>query len=184
LPKRPILPIDGIRVRLRLLEEADLPLTLAWRNQDHIRKWFLHSELISPEQHQAWFDQYRQRDDDFVFVIEEPREGLRRALGQVAIYNVDWATRRAEFGRLMIGEESAQGRGLAKEATQLLVGEALTGWGLTEVFLEVKEDNNRAIALYRSCGFSIQSQADGILTCVRHSRAALGAATAGPPTPP
>jgi len=182
LPKRRIPPIHGARVRLRLLAEADLQLTLAWRNQDHIRKWFLHSELILPEQHRDWFDQYWQRDDDFVFVIEESAE-RHRAVGQVAIYNVDWKARRAEFGRLMIGEASAQGMGFAKEATQLLVGEALTVWGLAEVFLEVKEDNDRALALYRSCGFSIQSRADGILTCVRPSRAAPGGALAGPPTP-
>ena len=46
-------------------------MTLAWRNQDHIRRWFLTSDLISPEQHRAWFEQYQDRDDDFVFVIEE-----------------------------------------------------------------------------------------------------------------
>ena len=59
------------RIRLRLLEEQDLPQTLAWRNQDHIRRWFFSSERLTPEQHAGWFARYRQRDDDFVFIIEE-----------------------------------------------------------------------------------------------------------------
>ena len=180
MPKRPIPPIGGTRVRLRLLEEADLPMTLAWRNQDDIRKWFLNSEVISPEKHLSWFEQYRQRDDDFVFVIEDSKN-RGRAVGQAAIYHVDWAARRAEFGRLMMGEAAARGQGLAKEATVLLVDESLTRWGLAEVFLEVKEDNQVAVALYLSCGFSIQSQVDGIITCTLKAQGATGAATAGPP---
>lgn len=178
MPKRQIPPIEGHRVRLRLLEEGDLPLTLAWRNQDHIRRWFFSSDLISSDQHRGWFDRYRDRDDDFVFVIEEVKP-LHRAVGQVAIYNVDWLAQRGEFGRLMIGESSAEGKGLAKEATLLLVDEALTRWGLAEVFLEVREDNQRAIGLYQNCGFSIQAHVAGVITCIRQRIPAEGSSTGG-----
>jgi len=154
LPKRHIPPIDGTRVRLRLLEEADLPSTLAWRNQDQIRRWFFHSDLISPEQHQAWFEQYRHRDDDFVFVIEEVKD-LGRVVGQVAIYNVDWFARRGEFGRLMIGDRQASGKGLAGEATGLAVDFAFWELDLLEVYLEVLADNRPARSIYEACGFHI-----------------------------
>lgn len=180
MAKRTIAPIVGRRIRLRLLEAHDLPTTLAWRNQDHIRKWFFHSDLIDPHQHQAWFARYQERDDDFVFIIEDVG-GTRRPIGQVALYNLDWVARRGEFGRLMIGERSAEGKGLAKEVTLLLVDEALTRWGLAEVFLEVKDENQRAITLYQSCGFSIRSRAGGVVTCVRQSPLAAGAPTAGRP---
>ena len=69
--KRHIPPLEAGRIRLRLLEEQDLPRTLAWRNQDHIRRWFFSSEPLTPEQHAGWFARYQQRDDDFVFIIEE-----------------------------------------------------------------------------------------------------------------
>lgn len=142
------------RVRLRLLAEADLPLTLAWRNQDHIRKWFFHSDVITPEQHRAWWERYRDRDDDFVFVIEETA-ALRRAVGQVSLYDIDWAAGRAEFGRLMIGDREAGGLGLAKLATGRLVAQALEAWGLAEVHLECAADNDAAVAVYRACGFRV-----------------------------
>jgi diamine N-acetyltransferase len=158
--KRRIAPLVTDRVRLRLLEEADLPMTRAWRNQDHIRKWFFHSDPITPEQHQAWWERYRERDDDFVFVIEET-ETLKRPVGQVAIYNIQWDARRAEFGRLMIGDSEARGHGLAHLATARIVDEALRTWGLSEVHLEVLPTNLPALAIYRRCGFrEIERQAD------------------------
>lgn len=162
MTKRHLAPIERGRIRLRLLESADLPATLAWRNQDHIRKWFLTTAVITPEQHQNWFARNQQRDDDFVFVIEE-REALRRPVGQVAIYNIDWAAGRAEFGRLMLGDPAAAGQGIAKDATQLIVDEALASWGLREIYLQVIETNVRAIAIYRACGFSETSRSDGLI---------------------
>jgi len=152
MPKRHIAPLVSGRLRLRLLEEADLTMTRAWRNQDHIRKWFFNSDVITPEQHRAWWRGYQDRDDDFVFVIEET-ETLKRPIGQAALYNIDWPGRRAEFGRLMIGEADAEGQGLAREATGKLVNEALTAWGLKEVYLEVLPANVPALAIYRGCGF-------------------------------
>jgi RimJ/RimL family protein N-acetyltransferase len=152
MAKRRVAPIVSGRVALRLLAQDDLPMTLAWRNQDHIRKWFFNSDVIQPAQHRAWFERYQQRDDDFVFVIEETQT-LNRAVGQVALYNIDWTARRAEFGRLLIGDADARGLGLAQLATDALAGEALTRWGLDEVHLECIATNLPALAVYRACGF-------------------------------
>ena len=161
MPKPHIEPLLSGRIRVRLLEEANLPMTLAWRNQDHIRQWFLHSDVITLEQHAAWFRGYRDRDDDFVFVIEET-ESLKRPVGQVALYRVDGAAGRAEFGRLLIGDPEASGRGLAREATACLVAEGFSRWGLREIYLEVKGDNAPAIAVYERCGFRKTSHENGI----------------------
>lgn len=162
-PKRWIAPLERGRIRLRLLEEADLPMTLAWRNQEHIRKWFFYSDVLAPEQHRAWYEKYRLRDDDFVFIIEETQT-LQKPVGQVALYNIDWAARRGEFGRLLIGEPEAVGQGLAFNATHLLVNTALTTWGLREVFLEVYAHNTAALTIYRRCGFHVTHERIGVLT--------------------
>jgi RimJ/RimL family protein N-acetyltransferase len=169
LSKRSILPFQNEQVRLRLLQAADLPLTLAWRNQDNIRKWFFHSDYIPPEQHATWYAQYAPRDDDFVFVIEAAAQHYR-PVGQIALYHVDWAAQRAEFGRLLIGEQEATGRGLARAATALLVDTALQAWGLKEIYLEVYANNAAARAVYARCGFHEVGVHDNI---VRMSRASL-----------
>jgi len=153
-------------VRLRLIEDGDLPMTLAWRNQDHIRRWFFSSDIITPEQHRSWFDQYRDRDDDFVFIIEET-ETLRRPVGQASLYHIDWTAGRAEFGRLMIGDDEARGQGLARLATARLVDEALTGWNLREVRLQCVPTNARALAVYAACGFEPTDHAGAATTMTR-----------------
>ncbi len=151
---------------LRLLGEADLPRTLAWRNIDSIRRWFVHSDLITPEQHRRWFEAYRERDDDFVFVIEEMRD-LRKPVGQVSLYRVDWARHRAEYGRLMIGEADATGRGLAHEATDVLIHYATENLGIREIELQVFAENAAAIAIYSACGFLIRERRGPLLQMVR-----------------
>ena len=162
MAKPAICPIEGERIGLRLLAEADLPMTLNWRNQDQIRRWFKSSDPISPELHRSWFANYRHRDDDFVFIIEE-HISLPRPVGQIALYHIDYSDKKAEFGRLMIGETGARGKGLAREATQLLLTVAFRHFKLDEVYLEVFENNTRAIAIYRQCGFQIYGRTDDLM---------------------
>ncbi len=151
--KPPVPPLTCGPLMLRLLEERDLELTRAWRNRDEIREWFVSAEQIAAQQHRAWFDTYLQKSDDFVFVIEETRV-LRRPIGQASLYHVDFGAGRAEFGRLMIGDPAARGRGFGAVATKGLVAMALDQWRLREVYLEVKAANHRAIGIYEECGFT------------------------------
>ena len=62
----------------------------------------------------------------------------------------------------MIGDPAAAGRGLAREATAALVEDALGRWKLHEVYLEVKDTNAVAIAVYRGCGFESTGNRDGV----------------------
>jgi len=167
--KRTIESLEGKRVRLRLLEEGDLPLTLFWRNQPHIRKWFLDFQIITPQQHSAWFRLYQERDDDFTFVIEETRT-YNRPVGQIAIYDIDWTRGRGQFGRLMIGDPEVVGCGLAHEAAALLVDACCQRLGLREVYLDVYNDNLPACAIYSRCGFSVIEQRGTILRMSRFFR--------------
>ncbi len=41
---------------LRNLEQDDLELVLRWRNSDHIRKFMYKDNIISFDEHQAWYD--------------------------------------------------------------------------------------------------------------------------------
>ena len=156
MAKRKIEPIRIGNLYLRLLTEADLPTTLAWRNQDEVRKWFLYSECITPEQHAAWFTAYLERDNDFVFIIELIEDNSHpemRPVGQVALYNIDWQTGTAEFGRLMIGDFTARGHGVARCATETLLDYGANVWGLQEYNLDVLTENRAAIAIYERIGF-------------------------------
>ena len=159
--------LESPRLRLRPLAEADLPLTRAWRNRDDVRRWFRDAEPIGDEQHRAWWGAYRERPDDFVFVIEEKLPEGARPVGMVSLYRVDVRPREAEFGRFLIGEPEAAGRGLAAEATRLLVDWAFGELALERIVLEVRADNARALVLYRASGFVLERSAGGWLTMAR-----------------
>lgn len=157
-----IAPLEGARVRLRPLSEADLPATLAWRNQDHIRQWFFFSDVLTPDQHAGWFAKYALKEDDYVFIIEETTTDTPRPIGQVALYRIDRDQGEAEFGRIMIGNPDDNGKGFAREATTLIVQRfAFDHLGLRRVYLEVFAHNAPAIAVYEKAGFRRVSEADG-----------------------
>jgi diamine N-acetyltransferase len=173
IPKDVITPLEHGRVRLRLLEEGDLPLTLSWRNDDDNRRWFFTTDPIALDVHRRWFAQYRDRDDDFVFVIEET-ETLKRPVGQLSLYRIEWNTGRAEFGRLLIGDPEAKGLGLAQLATACLTDEALDRWGLRELRCECRTINTRAIAVCAACGFVAQEPVDGVTPMIKRGAGPKG----------
>jgi hypothetical protein len=80
------------------------------------------------------------------------------------VYAIDWAAGKARFGRFMLGEPSAAGKGLAREATALLVRAAFSTWRLRELCLEVLADNHRAQAVYAACGFRATGRRDRVVT--------------------
>ena len=66
-------------------------------------------------------------------------------------------------------EPDAAGRGCAAEATRLVVDYALRDLGLRRVHLEVRADNERAIALYERTGFVRAGGGEGWVLMERFS---------------
>lgn len=155
--RRKISPVYSGQVGLRPLEEKDLPMTLGWRNQESIRKWFFNSKVLTREQHYRWFHAYENLDDDYVFIIEMLDGTIWIPVGQVALYHIEWNTLTSEYGRLMIGEPAAQGKGVAKAATKMILEIGFNIFNLNEIYLEVYENNLPARAIYTDCGFKILS---------------------------
>jgi len=161
MPKPSIAPIESDQIRLRLLEESDLPMTMVWRNQEHIRKWFINSAAITQEQHRIWYARYCECDNDFLFIIEDIAI-LHKPIGQIALYNLDWEERKAEYGRLLIGDKTALHRGFARQATRLLLNYAFAQLKMKKIELVVLSENVEAISLYEKCGFIEVEEINGL----------------------
>lgn len=151
MPKRSIQPIATTFGVLRMLTKEDLPKTLSWRNQEEIRKWFKNSAVIEDVQHKQWFALYLQKEDDFTFIIEA--SGV--PIGQIALYGLQTECRTAEIGRIMIGDSKFAGQGIAKESIEALLRFSKEELSLDSVHLEVLHSNERAIGLYKKCGFVV-----------------------------
>jgi RimJ/RimL family protein N-acetyltransferase len=151
------------RLVLRPLAEGDLDLTLRWRNES--RAWFVHSDVILPDQHRAWYEKYRGAADDLMFVIGLAEEA-ERPVGMAALYRIDAANGCAEFGRLVIGDATARGKGLGLEATVALRDFAAETLGLSMLYLEVFASNAAAIRVYEEAGFVRESTSGDLVRMV------------------
>ncbi len=149
---------DG-EICLRMCQFTDLPLTLSWRNKEDIRQWFFNSDPITMEGHRSWFQNYLERDNDFLFIIEYEKTPV----GQISLYNINWENQTGEYGRLLIGDPIARGRGVSKRATNILLKIGFDELLLNEINLEVKKTNLAAINVYSSCGFKIIEETNQIL---------------------
>lgn len=147
---KPALALNKGGLLLRPLEEKDLATTLVWRNQDDIRKNFFYKEIISYEQHHKWFKNYLTKNDDIVFVGELAGE----LIGQVAVYDIDVITKKAEVGRFIISPKYA-GKGYMKKLINLLF-EVCDELKVDTLYLYVIPTNIRAIYLYEKLGFVVK----------------------------
>ena len=143
--------IKGNGIVLRELENKDIEMIRIWRNQEDVRNNFVNSDIISPEQQINWYNAYCLSETDLMFIIEEA-ESLR-PIGSVSLYNINTKDKVAEFGRLMIGERSFRGKGIALKASSLICKYAFDKIGLEVIYLDVFPDNKKAIKLYLTLGF-------------------------------
>ncbi|ANT50598.1 GNAT family N-acetyltransferase [Mesorhizobium amorphae] len=156
--KRQITPFGDGTIVLRLVEERDLKTILDWRNRDDARVWFKTSDKLTFDSHLAWYKRYLQKEDDLFFLVEA--DG--RPVGQCGIYDIDHNAGSAEIGRFLVAPEMA-GNGYIKRSCSELVRFGTRVLKLPYVFLEVMEQNTRAIELYTRCGFVEEGRSDGMI---------------------
>lgn len=146
------------RICIRPLEFGDTERVRLWRNKDNIRCCFIYDGLITAEQQVKWWDKYVINEKEIMFMIEELPK--RSPVGVVSLYNIEQD--KAEFGRLMIGEESALGKGYGLQATELAVNYGFSVLNLDMIYLEVFKNNVYAQNIYKKAGFEITGE-DGML---------------------
>ncbi len=139
---------DDSRCRLRpvRVDREDAELLARWRS--HNREAFFSWVTLSAEEVMRWLESYAARPDDVLFFVLDPNG---RPVGQMGLYDIDFRSRRAEFGRVIRGEAAPPG--CMTGALRKVLDIAAAMLGLQEVHLEVFENNERAVQLYRRCGF-------------------------------
>ncbi|WP_242221178.1 GNAT family N-acetyltransferase [Bacillus cereus group sp. BfR-BA-01380] len=161
--------IENDELILREIEEKDVEMVRIWRNQDHIRKYFINSGVINGDQQKRWFVAYENNDNDMMFIIEE-KVNLQKPIGAVALYNIDFHNQSAEFGRLMIADKRVHGKGYGKKATQLACKYGFEKFSLSNIYLDVFFDNVAALKIYRDIGFTEVSRTSDLIRMVLNKK--------------
>lgn len=147
--------IVGERVLLRPLDERDTDDVLRWRAEPGTLERLFGEVPPTRDEHLAWLARMRAQGDRQEFVIVD--RDADRAVGTIGLSHIDRRYRRAEYG-ILIGEPAARGRGIAREASRLLLDHAFGPLGLCRVYLHVFPDNEPALRLYRRLGFRLEGR--------------------------
>ena len=148
--------IEGERVRLRRMGREDAGDVVRMRADPEVQAQLFSERPPTLEEHLRWLAGVEARGDRHEFMIVERTSG--RSVGTIGLSHIDPANRRAEYG-VLIGEPGARGKGLAAEASRLLLEYAFETLGLHRVYLQVLVRNEDALRLYRRVGF----QPEGVL---------------------
>ena len=142
------LEIDrAILLNFTNLNEKEREMVLRWRNNEEIRKWMFTDQIISLEEHLEFIGSLRRDSRNFYFLVKRASEYL----GVMCLTRVDLRNRNAYLGIYVNPEKKISGVGSV--LGEILLKLAFDVTKLHTLKLEVFEDNERAIALYKRLGF-------------------------------
>jgi RimJ/RimL family protein N-acetyltransferase len=144
--------IQGKNATLLPFDASTLQLVRAWINDETVRRGTGTEGPVSDFEHQRWYEAAIADRSQRMFVIGMGSGSQATPVGLLGLRGVNWRSRDAEYW-IYIGEGSARGKGVADEASRLLLRFAFHTLGLHRIFLQVDAINERAIRLYQRLGF-------------------------------
>ena len=151
--------LSGEKVYLRPVEPADVALLHRWANDPEIRG--LTGE-IRPSTLTGALEFYErvQKSEDRIWLAVILRE-TNRVIGETGLLRMFPAWRTTDWS-LIIGEESARGKGCGMEAAKLMLDYAFGHQNFHRVAIGVVGFNTRALNFYERIGFQREGvQRDG-----------------------
>lgn len=145
--------INGEKLSLRPITDADTPDVVRWRNDPEVWKYFLFREPFTPEMHRDWLKNKVETGKVIQYIIVERESG--KSVGSVYFRDVDEKNESAEYG-IFIGEARARSRGLGTETARLFTAFGLNVLRLHRISLKVLGDNNVARRSYEKAGFQTE----------------------------
>lgn len=132
------------------LASHHLELLRSWRNRDDIRRWFFSSDVISEVQQLDWYYYTYQADaSDLMWVAN--LDG--KPIGTGALTHIDKEKSEAEWSRLMIGDDSARGKGVAHRIAALVRDYGLNELKLDRIYGSLYTDNAVTLHIDTSAGY-------------------------------
>jgi len=133
-------------VNIRPFTENDISNKVRWINDSENNK-FLHYDLpLAEDKTRVWFHKNEGRRDRYDTVIEYDGNPV----GIIGLLSI--VDGRAEY-YITLGERQYRGKGIARDASILLLEYAFGELGLQEVYLYTEVDNIPAQKLFEKCGF-------------------------------
>ena len=139
-----------MRMKLRTLEQRDVPFMLEWIKDPEINRFFrFDADAVTPESQRAFVREAQREDGKNIHLACAGDND--EYLGTVSLKEIDTANGTAEYAVAFRGV--AQGTGAAAFATREVLRIAFGRLGLRRVCLNVLAENTRAARFYEKMGF-------------------------------
>ena len=161
--------INGEKLSLRPITDADTADIVRWRNDPTVWRYFLFREPFTPEMHRAWLKTKVETGKVIQYIIIEKESG--KSVGSVYFRDIDEKNESAEYG-IFIGESWARRRGLGTETARLFTAFGMDVLRLHRLSLKVLGSNSVARRSYEKAGFQTEGvfrdyvKLDGVFTDV------------------
>ena len=161
--------INGEKLSLRPITDADTADIVRWRNDPEVWKYFLFRDPFTPEMHRDWLRNKVETGKVIQYIIVERESG--KSVGSVYFRDVDPVSEAAEYG-IFIGEADGRGRGVGTETARLFTAFGLDVLRLHRISLKVLGGNEIARRSYEKAGFVFEGRfrdfvkLDGVFTDV------------------
>lgn len=153
-----------MRISIRRFEKEDIPNKVKWINDPENNK-YLHYDLpLEIGKTEKWFENVKGRTDRYDAVIEA--DGV--PVGLIGLLSIDKRNRKAEY-YISMGERSYKGKGVACNASKLLLEYAFCDLHLDCVYLFTETANIAAQRLFEKLGFHREDMVNSDL-CVNGVR--------------
>ena len=137
-----------VKISIRKFERSDIPKKVEWINNPENNQ-FLHYDIpICVEKTEKWFDSHQGEDSRYDAVIEA--DGV--PVGTIGLLSIDRKNSKAEY-YIAMGETAYKGKGVAKEASRLILKYGFEELGLNRIYLFTEVENVAAQKLFERVGF-------------------------------
>lgn len=142
-------------MRLRKLEEKDIPYMLEWMHDRSINCFFrFDAEAQTTESVRSFIQKANTNENNEVhFAIVSDEDTY---MGTVSLKDIDFSIKQAEYAISL--RKSAQGTGISNFATKKILEYAFFSLHLNRIYLNVLADNLRAIHFYEKFGFVYEGE--------------------------
>ena len=149
--ERPMLASGGIY--LRPAESEDIPRLVRWLNDAETSRYLAKRSPLSLAMEERWFERMLERHGSELWYFVVCRAADGRAIGMVALGDVDALNGAAEVG-ITLGEE--RGHGFGTDAMRAILDFGFGELRLERIWLDVVAENAPAIRSYEKTGFALE----------------------------
>jgi RimJ/RimL family protein N-acetyltransferase len=144
--------IIGNKTTLMPFDEKWTALVRKWVNQPDVRRGTGSEGPVSDVEHRNWYDHLICDRTQRVFLVGQGQGEDAQPVGLVGLKHIQQRSRSAEYW-IYVGEPESRRKGLAEDATRLILDFAFNTLNIHIVYLSVVRTNTAAMGLYRKLGF-------------------------------